>query len=91
MRNNLKNEAGDKELSKCVLRLNFEDLVGDYEQSIDKIIRFLGGDLIHKNKYSFFNPNSLRAAGNVGLWKKYKDQSVTRKINKELEEYCYYD
>ena len=87
--NSLRNNKVCNDNSQKILRLNFEDLVGDYEQSIDKIIRFLGGDLIHKNKYSFFNPNSLRAAGNVGLWKKYKDQVVMGEIHKELEMYCY--
>ncbi len=87
--NTLRNNKVCNDNSQKILRLNFEDLVGDYEQSIDKIIRFLGGDLIHKNKYSFFNPNSLRAAGNVGLWKKYKDQVVMGEIHKELEMYCY--
>ncbi len=89
--NTLRNNKVCNDNSQKILRLNFEDLVGDYEQSIDKIIRFLGGDLIHKNKYSFFNPNSKRSKSNVGLWKNHTNQLVMEKISKELKDYCYFD
>ncbi len=89
LRNNLQNKITNEETFKNVLRLNFEDLVYNYEQSIDKIIGFLGEDVVHKNKLIYFDPKSVRAKNNVGLWKKYKDQSVIDKIYKELKFYCY--
>ena len=82
-------DSSNTDISKYVLRLNFEDLVLNYNDSILKIKDFLGGNMQHNQKNRYFNPSY--SVKNIGLWKKYKDQSVTRKINKELEEYCYYD
>ena len=88
MRNNLKNEVGDKELSKCVLRLNFEDLVCDYEKSVKKINIFFKSNMIYKSKYKFFNPKSYKTKANVGLWKMYKNQDIINKISDKLPQYC---
>ncbi|MBT4763451.1 hypothetical protein HOO14_00350 [bacterium] len=82
-------DSNSLHVDEYVLRLNFEDLVLNYNDSILKIKDFLGGNMQHNQKNRYFNPSY--SVKNIGLWKKYKDQSVTRKINKELEEYCYYD
>ena len=85
LRNNKQNIIENKN----ILRLNFEDLVYDYNASIDKIINFFSKDIIHSRKYSYFDPHSKRARSNVGLWKKYKNKAVMDKIHKKLKSYCY--
>jgi len=45
--------------------------------------------IVHKNKYNYFNPESIRSKSNVGLWKEYKNQYVMDRIGDELAEYCY--
>ena len=89
LRSNLQGEGSNKECYKDVLRLNFEDLVCNYEQSVSKIIDFIGVGIVHKNKYNYFNPESIRSKSNVGLWKEYKNQYVMDRIGDELAEYCY--
>ena len=91
IRKNIKTKVKGKEFSKVILKLNYEDLVYDYKQSVARIIDFLGGDIVHKNKYSYFNPESVRAKNNAGLWKTYRSQSAMSQIGKELKEYCYND
>jgi len=86
--NVLRKKSQEKD-SKAVLRLNFEDLVCKYDQSVEKIVNFLDGSLNHKNKYKYFDPNSERSRSNVGLWKKHTDQLVMGKIAEELKDYCY--
>jgi hypothetical protein len=89
LRNNFQGETANGGLSSTVLRINFEDLVYNYEQSINKILLFLGDDVIHENKFHYFDPGGLRARGNVGLWKTYKNQFIMDEIYNELGEYCY--
>ena len=75
------------DIDKYVLRLSFEDLVFKYDNSVEKIIKFLGCDAQHNNKNKIFIPES--SAKNIGLWKNYPDQSVMNRIGKELNSYCY--
>jgi len=89
LRVDFENKVENLEISKAILRLNFEDLVCNYEHSVDKIIDFFGGRILHKDKCKYFNPDSTRAKSNVGLWKTYKNQNVMNKISKNLEKYCH--
>jgi len=81
------NEKADSLFCSQILRLNFEDLVCNYEHSVSKIIDFLGGDVVHDKKRKYFNPDSDRAKSNVGLWRKYPDQSVMDEIKYKLDKY----
>lgn len=88
LREHQKHEVEDP---KKILRLRFEDVVVNYDESVEKITEFLGlkpEDHIYKKKY--FNPEiSIK---NMGLYKKSSDSKEIEKLNrieKELEEYCY--
>jgi hypothetical protein len=70
-----------------IFRINFEDLVFKYDESIKKIIDFLGGDMKHNKKGEYFSV--ARSINNVGLWKSYKDQEVMSVILDELPSYCH--
>ena len=72
-----------------ILRVNFEDLIYDYKNTIGKINDFVGNDKYHKYQYKNFNPESKYAKNNVGMWKKYSNQKVMAEILEELPEYCY--
>ena len=79
-----------QELSKNVLRLNFEDLVLNYEHSVEKITNFLGGNIVYKNQCVYFNPKGERSKKSVELRKKYPDQLIMDEIleidEKKIEE-----
>jgi hypothetical protein len=69
--------------NSIVLKIKFEDLVNDYENSkilIEKLIDKSDSEHIHKNK--FFNPN--KSKNNIGLWKKYSDQRQMSLLTSEL-------
>ena len=71
-----------------VLFLQFEDLICHYDESLKRIIDFVGldpADHLYKRKY--FNPDvSIK---NVGLWKDYLSDSEVTAITSELSEYFY--
>lgn len=70
-----------------IMSLNFEDLVYNYEKTIERIESFIGlGDHLYKKKY--FNP--MISKNNTQLFKllpKYSDD--INKIEKELKPYLY--
>ena len=72
---------------KNVLRLYFEDFIFKYDESIDRITKFLDIDYCHNQKGKYFKPSD--SIKNVGLWKKYKNQAAMSEIYDELESYCY--
>ena len=73
-----------------VLRLQYEDVVLNYEKVLVQLYDFLGETPeIHVKKGEFFKPElSLK---NVGLWKKMTDQTAISKIESALKPYCYYE
>jgi len=73
--------------SKNVLRLQFENLVLDYDQCIKEIISFLGTEMNHIDKQLFFKPEESRK--NIGLWKNYPHQGQMNQIYKELQSSCF--
>ena len=87
----LKSKIASKENPSNVLKLNFEDLVCNYDKSVEKIANFLGENIVHKYKNRYFDSNSKRSKSNVGLWKNHTNQLVMEKISKELKDYCYFD
>lgn len=74
--------------SKKVLRIRFEDLIYNYEDTIDKIIEFLGfTSADHINKKKRFDPNiSIK---NTQLFRKKEYQEEMTIIEKELKNYLY--
>ena len=86
MRKMSKNDKNNKDILKKVIRLNFEDLVLDYDSSVAKIFDFIGVNGVHSQKYKFFNPNA--SAANIGLWKEYHNQEVMQEIANMIPEYC---
>lgn len=73
-----------------ILRLRFEDIVLKYNETIEKILNFLGETpTIHVRKKKFFDPEESKK--NIGIWKqmKGKDEYVIKLINEELRYLCY--
>lgn len=70
-----------------ILRLNFEDIIMDYDNSVKKIIDFLDIKVEHTQKYKFFQPQI--SVKKIGLWKTFKNQEEIDYIFQELGEYCY--
>ena len=74
-----------------VLNLKFEELVNDYENSIEKITTFLEVcPDYHVRKKEIFDPrNSIK---NTGIWRSHEDLKYDNTvIEDELSEYCYND
>lgn len=73
-----------------VLRLRFEDIILNYEETRNKILTFTEiSEKKHIDKFQFFNPKV--SARNIGLWRQIKDDSNIKKIESELSEFCYYN
>lgn len=73
-----------------VLRLQYEDVVLNYEKVLQQLYDFLGETPeIHAKKGEFFKPEL--SSKNVGLWKKMADQTVISRIESALKPYCYYE
>jgi len=78
----------DKDRNGRVLRISFEKLVMDYEETLKVIYRFLGeNEETHAKKRLFFNPSV--SARNIGLWKSYPHQDEIDQIYSRLRDYCY--
>lgn len=69
-----------------VLVLKFEDVVCNYEQTLEKIYRFLNVTTAeHITPKKFFDPQ--RSIKNVGIWKSFSDQDAIAQIESRLAEY----
>ena len=75
--------------SEDYLLIRFENLVLNYDETVQRVIDFLGlTKTNHMMSHKFFNPNvSIK---NIGLYKSYPNQEAIKYIEKELAEYCYY-
>lgn len=70
------------------LMLRFEDLIFDYDDSVDKITEFLCLDkACHVKRQSYFVPSI--SSKNVGLYKDYCPKEAIEYIETELGDYCY--
>lgn len=79
----------NKEENKNALKINFEDLIYKYDETLKEILNFLDIDKknhVYKKKY--LNPEvSIK---NTKLWEKHKDLDVDiKRIENELKEFCY--
>lgn len=80
----LQNKQGD------VLEIFFEDLVLDYERTVDDIFNFLSIDKsAHGKKREIFQPK--KSSKNVMMWKSRGNESACELIKSRLGEYCYGD
>ena len=70
-----------------ILSVNFEDLFLNYENTIEKLNFFLGGNLNHTNKDKYFDHEILK--NKIGLWKSYKDQRSIDKIYEAFPDDCF--
>lgn len=75
--------------SNLVYRLQFEDLIYKYNETIKDIERFIGSDLgNHVNPKKFFNPSISIA--NTNIFSNYvNDADDIKKIESELHDYIY--
>jgi hypothetical protein len=79
-----------KEDKSQVLRINFEELIYEYEITKNKIIDFYEiFNLKHKYQFKYFDPKI--SISNTRLWHKYSDEFKNISlIENELEDFCYY-
>lgn len=86
IRKPIKNE---NELVENILRVRFEDFIFKYDETINKIIKFL--EISSENHiYKFDNFNPKKSIKNCRLWEKVDiDIKDIQYIEKELEEFCY--
>lgn len=66
-----------------VLCIRFEDMIMDYDNTLDRILQFLGESRqIHINQFKYLKPEESK--NNIGIWKSYGYQNEIRKIEQEL-------
>lgn len=75
-----------------ILNVKFEDLISDYELSIDRILGFLNENIsIHVNKMKCFDPR--KSEGNIRLWEKLELSeellSDVKYLEKVTPDLCY--
>jgi hypothetical protein len=71
-----------------VVYVNYEDLVLNYEETVQEILSKVGIDShLHTKKKHYFDPE--QSSKNVGLWKQKRDSEDIKLIEKELKKYIY--
>jgi len=71
-----------------ILRIQYEDLIMNYEDSLNRIYKFLDVDsTCHSEKGKYFNPK--KSSANIGLWRNYHDQISISTISESLSDYCW--
>ncbi len=82
---NLKNNFSDR-----ILKIRFEDLVLNYDETKEAIEAFLSlSTKNHIEKLKFFDPSESKK--NVMIWKKFSNQSYVDKIKKEISYFEFKD
>lgn len=79
----------ETENKERILRIKFEDMIFNYEETLNKVLNFLGiSKEKHIRKKEFFNPEI--SIENTRLFKSYLQyQENIKLIEKELGEFCY--
>lgn len=75
--------------NKNVLKIQFEDIILDYDSTVSRILNFLQESPdIHKNKKKIFSPEFSKR--NVSMWKTsdFKLGVQINRIENELADYC---
>lgn len=71
-----------------VLRLQYEEVIFNYDQNLNKIFDFLDEPAtVHQNRQFYFKPENSKK--NIGLWKLMPDQKNIEKIYGQLSAYCF--
>lgn len=77
-----------KAQSENRLCVRFEDIIFDYEKTLNKVLEFTGIDKKdHIQEGKIFIPDISRK--NVGIYKTFHNQDAIKMIEAELKEYCY--
>jgi hypothetical protein len=75
------------EENAAILRIRFEDLITNYQSTVDKIVDFLGEPAsVHVNPKRYMNPDA--SSKNMGIWKTHDSHEIDQ-IYRELGEYCF--
>lgn len=83
----LQRDATDYSAHPDILRIKFEDLVLDYDRTVDGIFEHLGEDRAsHVRPRRHFDPAVSRK--NLGIWRNYARQEEIARIAEALPEYC---
>lgn len=84
-----RNMAAQMTENSCILKIQFEDLIFDYEKTTQKITEFVGEDeKHHKNKKGVFNPSV--SVNNTKMWLTHPKYSEAAKyIETHLNEFLY--
>jgi hypothetical protein len=75
------------DLNDNILQIRFEDLVINYNKTVNVIKSFLGEDIFHINKYKYLKPE--KSLKNICLWKSFKNQDEIDYIYSKLKYQCY--
>lgn len=71
-----------------ILRIQFEDLVLHYEDTVKQIVDFVGDDtMTHVQQFAYFDPSVSRK--NVGKYLNFLYQDEIKVLEQELKEYLY--
>jgi hypothetical protein len=71
-----------------VIRINYEDIVYKYEETVSLLFEKLGIDpRLHTRKLMHFNPELSKK--NIGLWKRNSDMKEIKLISKKLKMFLY--
>lgn len=82
-------ERGESSLdAPRVIKINFEDLIYNYTNTVKKIEEFTGLEAMnHTQKFSMLNPK--RSVHNTQLWKRYGKKEDIEYIEKRLSDYLF--
>lgn len=82
--------VNDVKLDNCsdILRLNFEDVILNYDETLEKIESFLGLESRHHiNSMKFLDIN--RSKNNIGIWKNFMNKEELSIFDKYLSMYYF--
>lgn len=71
---------------KCILYIRFEELVNNYDVTVNKIEKYLGiSDDKHINKFKYFNPDVSKS--HIGMWKTYLSKEEKAEFDRLLSDF----
>jgi hypothetical protein len=74
-----------------VLYVQFESFLTSFEIEAKKVIEFTKVSSDDLSLDSCLNYNYEKSLKNIGIYKNFNDQKAIKKIENELNEYCYYN
>ena len=74
--------------SDNVLKIQFEDLILNYNKTVKIIYEFLGETAeVHIMKSKYLNPEISK--NNIKLWEKFSEQDLIKRIESNLSDFCW--